>query len=198
MFSKTTLINIILAVFVVLFGFKTYGVWSNGDETSTGIKSTENQEQRAEAEVVRKRVAKRMMPPESSYNVVVDRFLFSPKRISGKPDETEDKKEAGIVSEAGHVNMAAQNITLLGIVIMNKYKTALLKSPNMKQGEEKGKWVKIGDNINNFKVVDICEDKVLLKEGGQIYKALLHKKKDGPDNRIEILFKGKINNHDKK
>ena len=61
----------------------------------------------------------------------------------------------------------------------------------MKEGEQNGKWVKIGDKIENYKVVEILQDKVLFKEGGQIYEVLLHKKNERSDSRINIQFKGK-------
>ena len=187
MLSKTIIINIILALLIVFFGLRIYGVWSKGDETSTGTKAAEYQEQRTEIEVVRKRVVKRMMPPESSYNVVVDRILFSPKRAVAATKEPEISVEPGTKA----FNLTGQNITLLGIVIMGKEKQALLKSPHMKEGEQNGKWVKIGDKIENYKVVEILQDKVLFKEGGQIYEVLLHKKNERSDSRINIQFKGK-------
>ena len=198
MFSKTALINIILAAFVLFFGFKIYDVWSNGEEVHAEKETAEDRGPRSGRNIVRKRIVKRMMSPESSYNVIVDRILFSPKRSVNNQEEPEVKSEVGIDSGAEHVNMAAQNITLHGIVIMNEYKVALLKSPNMKPGEEKGKWVKIGDKVNNFKVVEIKEDRVLFREGGRIYEALLHKKKERHNDQMEILFKGKNKNYDKK
>lgn len=193
MFSKTIIINIILALLVVFFGIRIYGVWSKVDETFTGTKVAEYQEQRVETGVARKRVIKRMMPPESSYNVVVDRILFSPKRAVDASEEPETSVEPG----AKAVNLTGQNITLLGIVIMGKEKQALLKSPHMEKGDKNGKWVKIGDKVQNYKVVDILQDKVLFKEGGQIYEVLLHKKDEKSDSRINIQFKGK-NKHNGK
>ena len=193
MFSKTIIINIILALLIVFFGLRIYGVWSKGDETSTGTKAAEKQEQRAETGVVRKRVVKRIMPPESSYNVVVDRILFSPKRAVAATKKPEISVEPGTKAS----NLTGQNITLHGIVIMGKEKQALLKSRHMEKGEKNGKWVKIGDKVENYKVVDILQDKVLFEESGRIYEVLLHKKNEGSDSRINIQFKGKSKPNEK-
>ncbi|MCK5541753.1 MAG: hypothetical protein KAI40_03605 [Desulfobacterales bacterium] len=191
MFSKTIIINIILALLIIFLGIRIYGVWSKGDEAFTGTEVTENQEQRVETEVVRKRVVKRMMPPESSYNVVVDKVLFFPKRVVAEAKKLEALIEPEVKPEVKPAKITEQMIALLGIVIMGKEKQALLKSQHMEEHEKNGKWVKIGDKVNNYMVVDILQDKVLFKEGDQIYEVLIHRKDERSDSRINIQFKGK-------
>jgi hypothetical protein len=165
-FSKIWLINISLAVFVVFFGIMSFDVWSKGDETIPEIRTGKSSEKPPPG----KRVMERAMPPESTYGIVADKNLFSPKRSESIPVEL----------KAGPLKISEKMIFLYGVVLAGDSNKALISNPE--SGPEAGKsrakdkWVKVGDTMGNFSVAEIRKDRIILTEGASTHEILLYDK----------------------
>jgi len=165
MFSRIWFINIFLAVFVVFFGVKAYGVWSEGEKTGlqTGI------DDKPEVRPM-KRALKRGMLPESTYEIVVDKNLFSPERAEYIPEEPEPG------STVASLKISGKKVVLYGVVLKGSFKKALISNSDFKGIGKKALWVKVGDTVGDLKVADIMKDKVLLSGGAKDYEILLYDK----------------------
>jgi hypothetical protein len=189
MFSKIWLINILLAVCVSFFGIKAYGVWSGEKKPVLEMQHAETRKAQPKRKS-KKRISKKMAPPESAYDVVVGKNLFSPERTEAKPEEAKKSPKAKPKdSKRDKLLMAAlKKIVLYGVVIADDYKAALVtdvktkkvpakrRLPRQKRAKKELIWVKVGDALGDFKVADIMEDRVLLKNGSKSYDVLLYDK----------------------
>jgi hypothetical protein len=167
-FSKIWLINISLAVFVVFFGIMSFDVWSKGDEPLPEIQTSKSPEKPPSG----KKVIERAMPPESTYGVVVEKNLFSTNRSEVIPEK--QKKE-------GPLKISEKLIFLYGVVAMGDRKQALISNPEPGSGAgkkpaPKDKWVKVGDTIGTFNVVDIQKDRITLADGPSNHEIFLYDK----------------------
>ena len=188
MFLRIWLINLFLAVFVIFFGLKAYGVWSEGEKTALETQAVERREARP-----KKRIVKRRIPPESAYSVVVESNLFSRDRAELKPE----KPEPG--PEGNRLKVSRKKIILYGVIIMDDYKAALVGSleqntgwrrTKLKPGERKAKWIRVGDTVGNFRVAGIKKDRIFLAEGAREHEILLYDK-DKPKRQVPVTKKAK-------
>jgi len=189
MLSKIWLINILLAVCVSFFGIKAYGVWSGEKKAALEMQPVETRKAKP-VRKSKKRISKKVAPPEIEYDVVVSKNLFSPERTEAKPDKAKESLKAKAKDpKADKLLMASlKKIVLYGVVIADDYKSALVtdvktskvfaKSRYSRHPQKGAKkeliWVKVGDDLGDFKVADIMEDKVLLKNGSKSYDILLY------------------------
>ena len=180
MFSKIWFINLFLAVFAIFFGLKAYGVWSEGEKSSSEVRPIEKPSSRT-----KKRIVKKRMPPESDYSVVVERTLFSPERAL--PDLQEGEPEA---EEIKDLKVSGKRFFLYGVIIMDDYKAALITNPEVKPGKKKQKWVMVGDSVGGFRVAGIKKDMIILAEGAREHEILLYDK-DKPKSRAPVRKKAK-------
>ena len=180
MFSKIWLINLFLAVFAISFGLKAYGVWSEGEKSSSEVRPIKKPSSRSE-----KRIVTRRMPPESAYSVVVERTLFSPERAL--PDLQEEEPE---VEEIKDLKISGKKFFLYGVIIMDDYKAALITNPEVKPGNRKQKWVMVGDTVSDFRVAGIKKDRIILAEGIKEHEILLYDK-DKPKRGAPVREKAK-------
>ena len=163
MFSKIVIINIMLALVLIFFGFKTYGVWKKGEDVVIG-----NQKTGKAALHSPKKVAEREILPESYYSAVIERDLFSPERREFLPEVSESEVEAD------PQKMAGMKIALYGVVMMDDDVTALVSNPDKKTGEKPTRWVRTGDKLGNVTVVSIQKESILLSDGTQKYRISLY------------------------
>jgi hypothetical protein len=196
MLSRIWLINVVLALFVVFFVFKAYGVWVPGNK------------ERGITEMAKKTVKRtpkptgalnqRKIPAEATYDALMTLNLFAPERKeilpeAAKPDERSKKLSA---AEQKNIQQYFSKLVLYGLVITNNSAEALVSHPVAKpviQGRKttipknrsrnikrltvkQTKWVKAGDNLGDFKVVSVEPDRVMLKVGDQSYDLLLYDK----------------------
>ncbi|OPX41361.1 MAG: hypothetical protein B1H13_02425 [Desulfobacteraceae bacterium 4484_190.3] len=189
MLSKIWLINILLAVCVSFFGIKAYGVWSGEKKAALEMQPVETRKAKP-VRKSKKRISKKVAPPEIEYDVVVSKNLFSPERTEAKPDKAKESPKAKAKDpKADKLLMASlKKIVLYGVVIADDYKSALVtdvktskvfaKSRYSRHPQKGAKkeliWVKVGDDLGDFKVADIMEDRVLLKNGSKSYDILLY------------------------
>ena len=196
MLSRIWLINAVLALVVIFFGFKAYGVWVQGNKgfeiPDMAGKPAQGISKPTEA------LHKRKIPPESTYDVLMTLNLFAAERAeiipeAAKPDEKSKKLSA---VEQKNTQQYFKSLTLYGLVITNDSAEALVSHPVEKPVLKSGKavipknrrrnikrltvkqtqWVKAGDTLGDFKVVSIKPDRVVLKAGDQSYDLLLYDK----------------------
>ena len=164
MFSKIWVINFLLMISFVVFGVKSYGVWSEGGEVSPEVRAGERPKPQS-----RKRIVARQIAPESAFGVVVDKNIFTPDRARFEPEE-----EDAPVPVAEDVKVSGKKILLYGVIITDDYKAALVTDPGGKSGKRRTMWVKPGDNVGEFNVSGIREESIVLREGSMSYEVLLY------------------------
>jgi len=168
MFSKIWPVNICLAGLALFFGTKTHEIWVRGEKTVPKMQVVQKSEPSSR---VSKRAVKRRVSPESSYEVVATRNLFSPERAESVPPDPDPEPEVKQLSGFG------KNITLYGVIIMDDYKSALISNPLIKEPDERqNKWVKVGDMIDELEVTEIRKERILLAEKEEKYEILLYNK----------------------
>jgi hypothetical protein len=167
-FSKIWLINIVLAFFVVFFGMMSFDVWSKWDETVPEVQTAKS----SEKPLPGKGIMERTVPPDSTYEIVAEKNLFSTNRSEVIPEK--QKKE-------GPLKISEKMIFLYGVVVMGDRKKALISNPDPgpeagKRPAPKDKWVAVGDTIGTFSVADIRKDRIILADGASNHEILLYDK----------------------
>lgn len=164
-FSITWFVNIILAVCVAFFVPKSIDVWS---ERGGGVKITQAAAQKTKNGDIKK-VTREKMPPEVAYEVVTNKNLFSPNRT----EFVETEKDAEPTEED-----IRRKIVLYGVVMMDKYSTALISNPEPKFPQRPFLWVKKGNSIggSNIVVSSIKKESITLRKGTKTYEVLLYDK----------------------
>jgi len=187
---KIWIINFFLVSGVIFFGFKAYGIWSEGKKSPLEIGAMKEALPQAE-----KKTAKKGMPPESEYKIIVDKSLFWSDRSAQRPRKPEQKKvQPKVVTTADKRLLnrlkAAHRLTqLYGVVIVGDHREALISGifgNTRKKINDRGiKRVKVGDTVGMFKVKEIKDTNVLLTGGGREWPIALFDK-DKPKKRAPI------------
>jgi hypothetical protein len=165
MFPKVWFINLIMAGLIVLFGARTYGVWSQTDKTAVKFV-----EARKPAKQTGDTIGKRGIIPESGYENVARNNLFNPERVEPRPE----KSEPG--PEVKKLTASAKTIALHGVILLGDYKTALVGKLEPKPGEKQTQWVKVGDAVAGFNVIEIKPESIIVSEGADQYELFLYDK----------------------
>jgi hypothetical protein len=188
MLSKIWLTNLFLGVFVVFFGIRAYGVWSEGAKgPPPKISALQRLSPLPEKERPKVRI-----PPESDYEIVVTDNVLWWDRVELKDKKQEAKSEAKPEVEdrrLQRLKAEARKINLYGVIITGDKKKALITnvveaSPGRVKGRDpkkptfgrQTKWVKIGDAIGEFKVKEIHNGRVKLTSSGQEFQISLYDK----------------------
>jgi hypothetical protein len=165
MYPKIWLINVLLAALVSFLGVETYKVWSRGEPTRAAVTDAETAKPEPE-----KRTVKRVAPPESAYEVVAEKNLFSPKRSEPEAELTAAETPVAVPQP----KVPGAKIYLSGVVIADDYKAALVSNAVKKPNEKSERWVREGDSFGGFEVAEIRKDGVILSEGSQKYEIQLY------------------------
>ena len=184
---KIWIINFFLVSGVIFFGFKAYGVWSEGKKSPLAIGAIKEAVPWTE-----KKTAKKGVPPEAEYKIIVDNSLFWSDRSAQRPPKQQPKKPQPKAVKAADKRLlnklkAAHKLTqLYGVVIVGDHREALvseISGNTRKKVSDKGiKRVKVGDTIGMFKVKEIKDSNVLLTGGGHEWPIALFDK-DKPKKR---------------
>ena len=158
MFPKVWLMNLIMAGVIVFFGARTYKVWSQTDRASAEIMESQKAARQAEISI-----AKRVTLPEPAYETIARNNLLNPNRAEVKPE----KPDAG--AEVKKPTASMKPIFLHGVVITGEYKTALVGKLEPKPGEKSTQWVRVGDMVGHFRVVEINNESIIVAEGADHY-----------------------------
>ena len=174
--------NIVLAAVVLFVGMKTVEVWT--EKRPFKIGSAQQPSTWPE-----KSVAKRTIPPESDYQVVVSDNLFFADRSEGQ--QKEPGKSPPTVQKVGgtHLKILEQvlkHTNLYGVIIVDDRREALIGEIPVgrpgRSGEKEVKRAKVGDTVGRFKVKEINNRSVLLTAGGHEWQISLFDK-DKPKKR---------------
>jgi hypothetical protein len=119
-----------------------------------------------------------------SYDIVVEKNLFAAERkeIDAPPPEAEKKKTTSTKRRRG------DQLTLLGVVVTEERKTALVQGKKSKEDPRGIRWVVKGDEINGMRVLDILDEKILLSRQDENVEVLLYDP-DRPKKRARVRKK---------
>ncbi|MBU0484143.1 MAG: hypothetical protein KKB30_06480 [Proteobacteria bacterium] len=168
LFHKKYILNLLLAVVAVGLATALYQSWNReipplpAPELQVEDKNLEKQENYV-----------RILPVKDSYRAVTERNLFSPERkefIVEKPIVEEKPVVQKIATISGRA------IKLFGIIQLGNQKKALITDPQQ-TGKRNNKWVSVGDQIGNLRVVAISADKLQVIDGNERYDIMLHDEK---------------------
>ncbi len=182
MFSKLWFINIVLVVGVLFFAVKIFDVWFNQPRQIPEPTAAAAQEVQPE-----KQVAKRNLPPESSYRTIAEKNLFAEDRKEYLPPTLDPELDSSLEHEAEIKPFEGfgKNVTLYGVMIFQDVKKALITNPDRKSGEPQDIWVKKGDtlleikrrdSVAALKVDEILRDRILVRDETSKYEILLYDK----------------------
>ena len=165
MFPKVWFMNLVVAGLIVFVGNRIYKVWSAGDNAAVEIAEAQKPSKQAE-----NTIAKRLSFTESAYETIAKNDLLNPDRVEIKPE----KPQSG--PEVKKLSTSVKSIALYGAIITGGYKTALVAKLDVKPGEKKMQWIKVGDTVGSFRVMEIKSESIIVAEGDNQYEVLLYDK----------------------
>lgn len=163
---KLFFLNMVFVTLFIWIGLQIYDTWTV-QKQATLISSEEEISPRKEID---KKLYPKNTLVESSYNVIVNRNLFSPER---KTPVIEEQK-AGEAENIKKVRVTGKNIALFGVFMINNGKMALINNPSFKPGGEKYKWVYEGERFANIQIDRIEKEAITISEKGKKYKIVLY------------------------
>ncbi len=196
MAQRLWILNIVLAVVLVFFVFKTARVWSNFDSVpgktsadKTGLQTYPD------------RIDNIVNAPASEFEPVVADNIFSSKRAEFIPEATEEETEETEEIDEAAVKDAERDlkkIYLYGIIIMDDYRAAMLTNPDRQSGDPEYVAASPGDTIGGYTISQIEEKRVLFdKKGGTYEKKLYDREKPkreivkNKDSGVNVVSSGK-------
>lgn len=178
---KIWIVNLMLAVGAAFLGARSYDAWSR----QVGEAPPPAQPAKVAAYQAQKPVA-REVPPETEFEALAEKNLFSPERKEPLPAEEPAKEEAPEPDQAvGELKVDGRKIFLYGVVIADEYRAALITNPERQADKRSQSWVKLGDTVEGFKVAAIENERVLLAAEGKEYEMLLFDK-EKPRTQVAV------------
>jgi hypothetical protein len=160
---KRWLLNIVLAVAVVFFAARIYGIWTQPDPLLR--EPTEN-ESGAPVPTPSRALARRPQPA-THYDVIFEKNLFTSER--GEPLEVAAVINAKTVEESRF----AKNIALYGTLTQGDSHSALVSTGGHRRGGGDVTWVQVGDKLDQVTVVGIERDRIYVREGASTFEIRL-------------------------
>ncbi len=164
MFSRTWIVNLVLAGLIVLIWANIWGVWRSNQDILFEGGSVEVEKTGAK----KYSISQPRILEDTAYDVVVDNNLFSPDRTWG----VEEIPEVQASDEQAKVS--GRKLVLYGVILRGAYKTALINNPDPKSNNGKYLWVKEGDMVGDLRVAGIEAEKVRMVEKGVSYNVQLY------------------------
>jgi len=183
MIPKIWLINLALAVLVVFSGIKAADVWFDDDGSVLNSKVSERPAERAPE----KKISREAVPPETAFEVVLEKNIFSPNRKEYLPPPEGSAENKPEVAE---LRIPGKKVVLYGVVLMEGYRKALVTNLEKKGKERDVLWIREGEAYGDFKVSRIEKDKVFLEGNGQEYEIALYGD-DKPQRQAVSVSEGK-------
>ncbi len=156
------IVNIGLAVVLIALAVWFYGTAEPGDPLPRG-------------EITLERTRVRLRPPQrrtlsrGEFTTLADKNLFHPDRVDpGLEQETAEEEPTRIVD--------AEDLVLHGIMITEPHRYAWISTPE----DERPRRYEEGDELNQYRIERILEDRVFLQTGEQIAALRLEAGKRAP------------------
>jgi hypothetical protein len=165
MFPKVWFLNLIMAGLVVFAGNRIYKIWSAGNIAA--VETAEAQKLQKQAENI---IARRVSLSEPAYETIAKNDLWNPDRAEVLPE----KPQPG--PEVNRLSPSVKTIALYGTITTSGYKTALVAKLDAKPGEKKMQWIKVGDTLGSFKVIEIKGDGIVLTDSVYKYEVPVYEK----------------------
>ncbi|HIJ39561.1 MAG TPA: hypothetical protein HPP90_00575 [Deltaproteobacteria bacterium] len=205
MFSKIWLINLLLTAMVMLAGFQAYRAWWGEEKEIPSISPVKETSSTFEKKMYKKKeIPSAEYETVATNNLFAeDRSESKPEEKPKEPD-AKPKTDQKLIDLT---EKEVEKIALYGVVISESEKKALVSNLEMKaptvraqkafgssflkrtaknekpavlvpaSSGDKVKWVKKGDQIGKFKVIDIKNDSILLSAEGMEFQVFLYEKK---------------------
>jgi hypothetical protein len=167
--------NAFLLAITLFFGFRIYDTWSHGVVGPVKAQEFESTGKRDDSPV--RTVARKNIPPENLYDVLVKKNLFVQER------ETAEEEVSAGATETEPVPTLSKEMRLYGVILMDGHKTALVSNPERRA--KKDLWVRVGDPLGDFTVSQIEREKIVLEKGKKIYELPLFDK-NKPERRMIV------------
>ncbi len=171
--SKIWLINTVLVLCLMLMGMNAWQVWT-GEMPEQQM--PEKKEVPEPSPQIRAGTDRHV--PESRYTVIAEKNLFDPERKEDLPGKSDQK----FPDNKGGEDMQPQNIILDGVILMEGYQKALIRTQEGKT--DRNKWVRIGDSLANMKVTSIQKERVFLSDEVKTYEISLY---GGKERKKRVL-----------
>jgi hypothetical protein len=165
MFPKVWFINLIMAGLIVLFGARTYKVWSQAEKAAVEIVQTQKAARQAGNNFTKWETL-----TESVYETVARNNIFNPERVEPKSEKSE------LGPEVKKLTASAKTIALYGVILSGGFKTALIAKLDLKPGEKRMQWIKVGDTVGSFKVIEIKGESIIVADGVNQYEVPIYDK----------------------
>lgn len=132
---KIWLINGILAVIAAFFGIRAFEVWGDGEKSFSELRAVGRLDAKPKAVEAQEPFAKALLP-ESAYEAVVSKNLFSPDRKALQSEDAaqEDGDDWENSTEGKNLLERLKEITLYGVVITDDSKAALVTTHAVPKG----------------------------------------------------------------
>ncbi len=178
MLSKIWILNLILGALII---GSWIGIWSVRHSQRSVIPETLDAPDADIAGVTRRSVEQKLAE-SSTYEVIVEKNLFSPDRTAkiGQPLVQEVPEEPKISGE---------KIMLYGVVILNDYKAALINNLDNDQTSKPYRWIREGEKISNLTVAQIQKEKILLQDGSSQYTISLYRPNKEKGNKSDPILR---------
>jgi hypothetical protein len=162
--SLKYLVFSILFFFIVIFlGMKNYDTWTHPLEISLEKRGEKKRETRAEVSPVV--TGAKDLPSIASYILVAEKNIFSPER-----------KDFPFPMAVAKKPSARPQVILYGVSILEERQYASIANPGraLKKGEREIMTLKQGEQIGEYKLVEILPDRIRLEASGDSFEVLLY------------------------
>ena len=177
MVPKVWIVILVLLSIIFFFGVKACSVWFDEKPGAKKITLVEPPEQNDITFAYIRRI-----PDESTYEVILEKDIFSPERKGLEFDQENPE-----IGAKGLPLAVAKKIVVYGVMISEDNRAALIgnfeKIPKGKKTLKKSSWMKIGDTILDYNLAGIEKDKIFLERSGKKYEVSLYDK-NKPKRRL--------------
>ncbi len=194
MFRKIWLINFVLIIISLTIMLEIYDIWHSNE-----VIVSRTSDKHASITPYQKSLKSDGLPPESTYNILVEKNLFSPDRKENFPSpkpEPVAKPEPTKNSEPKpepepeikrSFKISDTEILLYGVFISNDTRTALINNPLRSEKSHRYIWVSEGDFIavddsesDDVKISSINNYSIMLSDGSDRYEIIIYNKEKAP------------------
>ncbi len=169
MFRRIWLANGVLIVLLGIIGMGNYRVWNQRDNPvpmtpPTGAPPV------SDTDISSRKISM----PESVFESLVKKDLFSPERKEFKPDKPAPRR-SGIQRES-----LEKVLALYGTVLLEEYKAALVCELKNKSDGPTERWARMGDTVGDVRIVEIKKESIVIAREEERCEVYLHDRRRPP------------------